>query len=110
MAAQFEHLNDELSLCTACGVAVADEDQHGQYHAALAELAKSHNQNAKALQAQSDQAEATHVTIVQITELIYDIGKEVTKLQGFSPAEIEEMTREATQALNTLKARVNLPT
>lgn len=110
MAAQFEHLNDELSLCTACGVAVADEDQHGQYHTALAELARSHNQNAKALQAQSDQAEATHVAIVQITELIYDIGKEVTKLQGFSPAEIEEMTREATQALNTLKARVNLPT
>jgi DNA-binding IclR family transcriptional regulator len=110
MAIQFEYLNDQLSACPACGVATSNEDQHNDYHAAVAELAKSHNQNAKALQSMADQAHATAIAIVQLTELVFDMAKSVSELQGLSPAEIDEMAGEATRSLDALKARVNLPT
>jgi hypothetical protein len=105
MTVPFEYLNDQLSHCKACGLAVADEGQHEAFHAALKHFVETHNSNAKALEAVATQQEATGVALVAMAELLFDLLITVSRLEGTPAAELRVITKEARTAIDQLKQK-----
>lgn len=99
----FTRINDQLSLCGACGVAVGDEEKHIGLHEALMEIAESHNVNARALMLLTEKHNAICETLILHADVTFDVMIAVSELRGMPAAELEEMTRETKKLLDNMK-------
>lgn len=92
----FTRINDQLSLCGACGVAVGDEDGHIDFHKAMMKIIEAHNEVAT-------QQKAVSQVLVMAADLVFDLMLDISKMKGVSASELAQLSKEARSTLDQLK-------